>query len=219
MMAAMLGAFLTALVGSPHCAGMCGGFAAACSARRGGRGTLYYSLGRLATYASLGALAGTVGSALAELSWAGMIVSGVLLVFFAGRLAGILPPLRSPWPRATRPLARLVRSASAGSGLLLGAANALIPCGLVYATLALPIAVASPWQGAVIMTAFGIGTMPVMWAVGLGALRLAGAGKGLRIALAVAILTAGSLVLVLRAPRPSEAGEVVPACHAVPTAK
>ena len=70
-------AFLAGLVGSPHCVGMCGGFAAAVgrssSRRAGGRparllpvlnaraGVLLWHLGRLTTYATLGALAAGAG--------------------------------------------------------------------------------------------------------------------------------------------------------------
>ena len=80
MSAAIFGAvFLTGLLGGVHCAGMCGGIVAALSGQAGaGRWHLHlgYSLGRIASYASAGALAGAVGSL-------GLLLDGVLPVQIA----------------------------------------------------------------------------------------------------------------------------------------
>ena len=54
-------AFVAGLVGSPHCVGMCGGFAVLCGERVSD--TLLWHLGRMTTYALLGALAGAFGRA------------------------------------------------------------------------------------------------------------------------------------------------------------
>ena len=60
MIAAIAAAAVAGLVGSPHCIGMCGGFAILC----GGKvtDTALWHAGRITSYAALGALAGTFGS-------------------------------------------------------------------------------------------------------------------------------------------------------------
>lgn len=87
---AILGA---SLVGSLHCAAMCGGFAAMCGGVGGaggtGRGTgsgrlesLSYALGRGVAYTSLGAIAGGIGAGidLAGLELAGLQASAALVL-------------------------------------------------------------------------------------------------------------------------------------------
>ena len=54
MLPAISAAFAAGLVGSPHCVGMCGPFAAACSGR--GSHTAAWHLGKSTSYAGLGAL-------------------------------------------------------------------------------------------------------------------------------------------------------------------
>jgi sulfite exporter TauE/SafE len=56
-----------------------------------------------------------------------------------------------------------------GAGLLWG----WVPCGLVYSMLALALASGGPAEGAMIMAAFGLGTLPTLLAAGLTAQRLA----------------------------------------------
>jgi sulfite exporter TauE/SafE len=51
---------------------------------------------------------------------------------------------------------------------LAGLVNGLLPCGLVYAYLALAASSAEPWQGALTMAAFGLGTIPILALVGTG---------------------------------------------------
>ncbi|NJK82738.1 MAG: sulfite exporter TauE/SafE family protein, partial [Saprospiraceae bacterium] len=48
------------------------------------------------------------------------------------------------------------------SHFTLGLLNGLLPCGLVYLALAGAITTATPWQGALFMLFFGLGTMPLM---------------------------------------------------------
>src|SRR5581483_9681826 len=65
--------------------------------------------------------------------------------------------------RLTRGLPRGPRA----SGLLLGAALGFLPCGLLYAALAVTAAGLSPLSGAAGMAAFGLGTVPALMAVGI----------------------------------------------------
>ncbi len=91
-MIAVAGAVLLAsLLGSPHCAGMCGGFVCF-YAGQGGRGQalahVAYNLGRLASYLLLGALAGLLGQTLdqagagAGLHRTAAVASGAVMVVY-----------------------------------------------------------------------------------------------------------------------------------------
>jgi sulfite exporter TauE/SafE len=55
----------------------------------------------------------------------------------------------------------------AGQAYLLGLVWGWLPCGMVYAVLALALASGSALDGGVIMLAFGLGTLPVMITMGV----------------------------------------------------
>ena len=188
------GALLAGLVGSPHCVGMCGAFAVAASERP--LEGLAWHAGRLTTYAVLGALAGAAGSALPGPPWVGPALAGVFLVYFAARLAG-LPGLPESWtlPLVTRVGTALVRRRGIPGRYAFGLANGLLPCGLVYAALALPVAAGGALPGALAMLAFGAGTVPILAVAGAGLRRLAARSLAARRLLAVAVLAAGLLTV------------------------
>lgn len=207
MFALYVGAFMAGLAGGVHCVGMCGGFASMTAARGGIPGTALYSAGRILTYSVLGAVAGLLGTALSGFGLAGAIVSGVLLIWFAGRLAGWIPPMRAGTDLAHRVLAPLMRRTGPAAPLLFGAATALVPCGLVYAALALPIVSSSPASGALAMALFGLGTVPLLSGFALGAGRLVRNDIRLKRVLAVAMLALGLMTLAKRVPMGNDEGD------------
>lgn len=194
-----MAAILTASVlGSLHCAGMCGGFLAlaiaptpaeAAGAEAGGRqrvggGTLLacYNAGRLVTYCLVGALAGAVGRTL-DLSGEMMgvergaaLLAGAVMVVFGGmavlRLRGVKLP-RAPVPGVLKAVAgagyaRAVRLGPVARAGLIGMLTTLLPCGWLYAFVATAAGTADPLRGAAAMAAFWLGTLPVMVALGSG---------------------------------------------------
>jgi sulfite exporter TauE/SafE len=200
MLALYLGAFMAGLAGGVHCVGMCGGFASMTAARGGVTATALYSLGRITTYATLGALAGLLGGALSGFGLVGAVISAVLLIWFAGRLAGWIPPMKVGTDIAHRLLGPLMRRTGPAAPWLFGAATALVPCGLVYAALALPIVSSSPASGAIAMALFGLGTVPLLSGFALGAGRLVRNDIRLKRVLAVAMLALGLMTLAKRVP-------------------
>ena len=178
--------FLAGLAGSLHCVGMCGGFA--CAIGAGARGAaaaslvrhLAYNLGRVVSYAFIGALAGHAGAFLVELCgqrWGIAaqrvlaLVSGALMVFIGLQFAGLLHHAAPRWPgrfgealvQALRPLLRAPGSAAA---LALGAINGWLPCPLVYAFAAQAAAGGDTASGVWVMLWFGLGTFPAMLMMG-----------------------------------------------------
>lgn len=189
MVAVVASAALAGLIGSVHCMGMCGGFAIACGGRASH--TLAWSLGRITTYSVMGAVAGAVGGIIPGPSWVAGVVSFGLILWFALALAGIVPEPSTHIPG----FQRLATAAARGEGIparfLFGMANGLLPCGLVYAALAIPVATGSaPW-GAAAMAAFGLGTTPALTALSLGARRLTLKHLWMRRALALGVLLSG----------------------------
>jgi sulfite exporter TauE/SafE len=212
-----MAAFAAGLLGGVHCLGMCGSFAVASAGGGSGRSKLgnaaTHTLGRVTTYVALGALAGTVGSVATGWGWVGLAISGVLLAYFTLRLAGIGPAVRIRIPWVSRLAARSAKRGGFLGRYFFGVANGLLPCGLVYAALAMPIASGTTANGALVMLAFGIGTAPTMMGAAVLGGSLGRAPMGLRRALAVAILVGGVWSLVHRVPVEAVDGQAaVPEC-------
>jgi len=181
-------AFAAGLLGGVHCAGMCGGIVASLSATA--RGPLLvrqlgFNSGRIASYAAAGAIAGGLGS-LAQA--AGPVLAVQLALFVAGnalmillgmyvagwgsavlrfeRVGGVAWRRVEPFARRVFPIDSTPRALAAG--LLWG----WVPCGLVYSMLVLALASGGPAQGAAVLAAFGLGTLPTLLAAGLAAQKL-----------------------------------------------
>lgn len=188
---AALGIGLTTSLG--HCLGMCGPLISTYSLAQGKAdsrlrsllpGLLLYHLGRLNTYALLGAVLSLASTAThAAAPTAGMraivfLVAGSLMVVMGLGLGGWLPTGRLlTGNRLGRMIAdrflAFVGTRSPFGRYFLGMANGLVPCGPVYAMAAAALTAPTPLHGAGTMAMFGLGTVPVLLAVGLGAGRLA----------------------------------------------
>lgn len=188
------------LVGSPHCMGMCGPFALACS----GRSThlVAWQSGKLATYVTLGAITGALGVAAPGPVWLPQLFSAGLILWFAAAMAGVVPEPRLPVPGLTRLAVGAARSDGLLARGLFGAANGLLPCGLVYAALGLAVVSGGWLTGALVMAAFGLATAPLLSAFGLSGQRLLVHRPRARRALALVISLAGLWVVVRRGGMP-----------------
>jgi len=203
--------FLIGLGGSIHCIGMCGGIVSALSLGGGGgwrRGMVYYHLGRIFTYSILGLILGFVGQQFIDLNFIKgsqsflAVLSGLIIIFFSFRLGGWFPVQLDIFKSITIP-GNLLRSASVHNSLVpwvsVGLLNGLLPCGLVYAALALSLNQADPVTGMLTMTIFGLGTVPSLFLMGLLLQKLNPAArlKGQKI---MALLMVGfGLILIWRA--------------------
>lgn len=168
-------AFLLGLVGSLHCAAMCGPLVIAVSGP--GRSRLIYNAGRIAIYCAIGLLFGAVGKTfvLAGLQrWLSLGAGAAILV---GLLLSSRFALKTPFTKAITKLkslfGSLLQRRTLASQFLLGSLNGLLPCGLVYIAAAGAAATGSPVSGALHMAAFGAGTLPMLLGLGF-------ASRGLR---------------------------------------
>jgi len=189
MIQLIAGAGVAGLVGSLHCIGMCGCFAVACGGSV--RQSFFWHAGRLSTYMILGALAGAFGGAIPGPGWVAGALSTGLIVWFALVLGGILPEPKIRIPGVQEAASKLISKPEAGARYLFGLANGLLPCGLVYATLAIPVAIGDPIGGALAMLLFGLGTVPALAAVTFGLRKAALQDMRVRRLLAAAVLLAG----------------------------
>ena len=228
------------LFGSLHCAGMCGGFVAMVGdgVPRSGRlaTQLTYNLGRLISYACLGAAAGSLGHAVdlagkaAGLGRVAAIASGGLMITW-GIVALLATQGVSLWrgrfhlpARLTRGLASLRDRPPLGRALAMGLATTLLPCGWLYAFAVSAAGTASPVSGALLMGAFWAGNLPTLLGLGVAlSAALARVRRHIPVLSAAVIFCIGLFTLSMRANLPAFAGSAIAACHrggtpVVPTA-
>lgn len=193
---AVLGVALALGLGSSlHCLAMCGPLAAAIPLGPGQARwprLAAYNGGRLLGYAIAGLIAAGLGGALLLAGGTGartlltLLAAAFVIATVAGQ-AGWVPAPRAleHWGRRLwAHVAPIGRAASARGGLsgvlLLGLLWGWLPCGMVYAALALAVATVDPLRGASVMLAFGLGTLPSMLGAGWLAGRMRGPVNGTR---------------------------------------
>jgi sulfite exporter TauE/SafE len=210
-------ALLAGLLGSAHCLGMCAGIsglfavnANVASVRAQLPLALAYNFGRVLSYALLGIIVASFGSVVVKASpslASGIrIFSGIIIILVGLKVAfdlRLLNPIErmggTLWARIAPAAQRLVPVTNLPRALGLGLVWGWLPCGLVYSVLLIAATSAKPADGAMIMLAFGIGTMPAMLMTGLGAAQFANAlrKKGARVGLGLLIACLGILTIAM----------------------
>ncbi len=192
----LLSVFLMGLLGGTHCLGMCGGVVGMLSANIApqtkqnhaqlARLHLHYNLGRILSYVLMGAVFGLLGTILSQglqLSVFDQLLrvfSGVLMVLvglyigawssqiqYLERLGGKL------WSKLQPLTQRFMPVSSGKNAFFLGLLWGGIPCGLVYGALSFSMLSGTVLDGAMIMLAFGLGTLPALLLMASMAERLA----------------------------------------------
>lgn len=211
----LVAGLLLGLSSSLHCFGMCSGiaaslhFAAGLDPRRPARDllatTLLINAGRIAGYVVAGAIVGGIGSgifgafdhatshailrwaAAAALGWIGLSMLEVL------PLPAMLYRVASHVSHGMDAVARAARLPATMGLFLSGTVWGFLPCAMVYAALFYAMLSGSWLGGAIVMSGFGMGTLPVLVAAGLGLplLRRRATSAWLRNATGLAIITVG----------------------------
>lgn len=167
------------LLGSFHCIGMCGPIALALpvhqySAFKKYLGIFLYNLGRVATYTFLGFVFGLLGQSffLGGFQQILSITIGVLLllsvIFTKFKLLNTTKELGFIYSFINSvkiQLGNLFNKKGLHFLFFIGLLNGLLPCGLVYLGVAGAIATGHYLKGLEFMFYFGIGTVPIMYAV------------------------------------------------------
>ena len=211
MIQAWTSAFFLGLLSSLHCVGMCGPLALALPirnlspARRALAGLSYHG-GRIFMYTLAGAVFGLFGRGVYLAGWQQQfsILLGVLIIAitsfdrFGARRSrsgvtgmGFLASIQGT-------ILRLWNAPGRTKFFLLGMANGLLPCGMVYLAIAGALTRTNVFESAGFMTSFGIGTLPLLLALQYTGNRL-GLPARARLRRAIPVLTiAIGLLLILR---------------------
>ncbi|MFB5650557.1 sulfite exporter TauE/SafE family protein [Leptospira wolffii] len=191
--ALVISAFLSGLAGSIHCAGMCGPLAGTLSFfvssdKKSSNVFLQlaYNLGRFFSYSLIGLLLGFAGegtnATLAKLlplqeaaAWIGVFALGILGIFL---LFGKVPTSNQRLSKLISKFAKPILGELQGSsqslgkigklGFYFGLLTGLLPCGILYPAFVTAFASGSPIHGAIIMSAFFLGTFPLLYLFGIG---------------------------------------------------
>jgi sulfite exporter TauE/SafE len=217
----LAGILVASLLGSIHCAGMCGPFTCLYAGSRTDSRQVTahasYNVGRLVSYVVLGTIAGSIGARVDELGrFAGVahlaaVVAGCLMIVWAaGTIAaslGVRIPISLAPEWARRTLGGLLISASRQRaevrGLIVGLLTTLLPCGWLYTFVVVAGSTGGALAGATVMAVFWVGTVPILLAVGMSAARLLGPlTRRLPVVSATFVLVLGLLTIAgkLRAP-------------------
>jgi len=179
-------AFLLGLFSTVHCIAMCGSIIGALTLSlpkevRENQSkmlpyVLNYNLGRLFSYGMAGAIVGLLSSPLVEFNGHEVLryVSLVVMIAMGLYLAGWFPKfarmerMGAPIWRWLQPIGqRLLPVKTLTQALFLGVVWGWLPCGLVYAALAVAATVGDPVKASLVMLAFGAGTLPAVMGAGL----------------------------------------------------
>jgi len=221
-------ALLTGFLGSAHCIGMCAGISGLFAVRTEVASirarlpmALAYNAGRVVSYAILGLIVATLGSgivaAMPTLAAPARLTGGLVIVLiglqvgFGWRFLQIIERMGSLlWARLAPAAKSLLPVSSLPRALGLGLLWGWLPCGLVYSVLLLAATSSRPADGALVMLAFGLGTMPAMLATGMGAAQLSRLmrRRGARLGLGLLIVLLGLLTLAMPA-----LGLLAPSAH------
>lgn len=172
-----LAVFLMGLFGSAHCIGMCGSLCGAATINNTPRRSIYLSIvmsaGRITSYAFAGAITAASVNALQQLSGTQSAfsflrpVAAIMMILAGLYISKLWTALRYLekagailWRRIQPFSARILPVRSTSHAFLFGLLWGWLPCGLVYSALVWSLSSADAVNGALLMLAFGVGTLP-----------------------------------------------------------
>jgi uncharacterized protein len=166
-------ALLAGLVTSLHCVGMCGPLACAACTSSCGKGdnaaAAVYHATRMVSYGIVGLVAGLLGERISQAFLGGATrgMTWVFVLFFLAVVAGLDKRLQVPSLAGhfQKIFARAGGAGPYGKAAVLGTFTPLLPCAPLYLVVAAAALSGSPLSGAVLMVAFGIGTVPLLFTV------------------------------------------------------
>ena len=199
----LFSAFIIGLLGSGHCIAMCGGITTMLTSalpssnkydqqqilvhnqkitlKNTSKTTLVvcYNIGRITSYAFIGAIVGLTGSVAAKnigMPLAGLRMFSAIFIILLGLYIGQwllwlnrIEALGKHLWRYISPLSsKVIPVNSPVKAASLGVVWGWLPCGLVYSTLTWALASGSMLTGASIMLFFGLGTLPALLTLSMG---------------------------------------------------
>jgi uncharacterized protein len=166
----VLSALILGLIGSVHCVGMCGPLACMVGGKQGKqvlRNRGVYHLGRITIYGLMGGVVGLLGQVVhwgrLQNSLSVLVGIGILVLLLIPRIQyRLLASISKPVMKLKSGISGMLTKKTLKSAWLLGAFNGLLPCGLVYAALAVALVQPSLVYSIAAMILFGLGTIPAL---------------------------------------------------------
>lgn len=196
-------AFVSGILGSGHCIGMCGALVSGffIKASQDGASALSYVAyhgARIGVYTLIGIIAALAGVALVSTGLLGklqgvlQIVAGLLVILLGLEVMGVLrtrlavgfAPIR--WLR--QGFAQAAKGGRIRGAALGGLVNGMMPCALTLAMAVKATTAGTPVEGGLLMLAFGLGTLPAMLFVTLVFGRLGAKVRGQLLKAAAALV-------------------------------
>ncbi len=174
----IISGFTLGAAGSLHCVGMCGPLSLALPVQHLSKTKKFFSLllyqfGRIITYSAIGLLFGLAGRRIyisGYQQWfsigMGLLVLTFAVLYFIQNKTVHLKFLNQFYFSIQKLISRLLKSITGPFGfLLMGIANGLLPCGMVYIAVAATLSFTDVIQSVSFMAMFGAGTLPAMMMV------------------------------------------------------
>ncbi|HAH63519.1 MAG TPA: heavy metal transporter [Treponema sp.] len=173
--------FVIGLITSVHCIAMCGGINLSQTLAVNGRPagmkssllpSLLYNGGRVVSYTITGGIAGGIGSVFSfsgRARGAVQLAAGIFMVIMGINMLGLFPFLRYIVPHMPARLgSKLNRIKGTNTNpFVIGLLNGLMPCGPLQAMQLYALASGSALRGAAAMLLFALGTVPLMFGLGV----------------------------------------------------
>ena len=210
LLPAMIAGFTLGAAGSLHCMGMCGPLSLSLptyhlSKTKKFFSLLVYQLGRIVTYSLIGLVFGFAGRTIyisGYQQWfsigMGVLVLTLAVLYFIQKTTIHLSFLNRFYHSVQGMIVQVLKSSKGILGfLMMGMANGLLPCGMVYIALAATLSVTQISQSVAFMAMFGAGTLPAMLLVGYAG-QMIGTGfrRSLQKAVPVLIALMGAMLIL-----------------------
>jgi len=181
ILAIFISALLLGLASSLHCIGMCGPLIMSVPVQHLPQhkkiwGILLYQFGRISTYMIMGVLAGVIGWRIGIAGWQQVfsVLMGMAILFFL--LSQVFFKKIKGWAWFNQKITKLIswsmRRHSFSGMYMVGVANGLLPCGMVYIAISGAMASGSILNAMVFMFVFGLGTLPALFSLAFWGTRL-----------------------------------------------
>ncbi len=207
----LISGFTLGAAGSLHCVGMCGPLSLALPVHQltGIKkffSLLFYQIGRIVTYSIIGLLFGLAGRRIYISGYQqsfsiimGIVVLSLATLYFFRKRTIHLSFMNRFYVMVQNIIIRLIKSVNNSfSFFLMGLANGLLPCGMVYIAIAATLSLSTVTESVSFMAMFGAGTLPAMMLIGYAGQMIKPEYRSFFRKLVPVFITLMGIVLILR---------------------
>lgn len=167
--------FFVGILTSIHCIAMCGGINMSQSLTSGNsnlvKSNLLYNLGRILSYTIIGVIVGSLGMFINVSNYfkAGInIFAGIFMIIIGINFLNVFPKFKINFLKLPKSLTLKINNFKKNkSSFVIGLLNGLMPCGPLQSMQVFALTTGSPILGGLSMFLFGLGTLPLMFGLGI----------------------------------------------------